>query len=45
MSNAPPPDFGGAVMVKEDVAVTAVSAAEMAVTVTVGELGTLEGAV
>ena len=44
-SKAPPPDFGGAVMVREDVAVTAVSATEMAVTVTAGELGTLEGAV
>jgi hypothetical protein len=45
MSNAPPPDFGAAVTVKEDVAVTAVSAAKMAVIVTVGVLGTLEGAV
>ena len=41
----PPPDFGGGVIVTEDVAVTAVSAAEMAVIVTVGELGTFDGAV
>jgi hypothetical protein len=44
-SNEPPPDLGGAVIFTDEVAVTAVLATEVAVTVTVDALGTLEGAV